>query len=63
MAFGKKHNICKLGDLREARSMYTQTNSLTGKNYIAVIHRGSLGFMATELIIQELSKHQQELRS
>ena len=26
MAFGKKTIACKLGDLREARSMYTQTN-------------------------------------
>ena len=28
MAFGKKPIVCKLGDLGEARFMYTQTNAL-----------------------------------
>ena len=29
MAFDKKPLVCKLGDLEEARSVYTQTNALT----------------------------------
>ena len=32
MRFGKKPIVCKLCDLGEARSIYTQTNDLTGKN-------------------------------
>ena len=32
MAFGEKLTKCKLGDLGEARSVYTQTNALTGTN-------------------------------
>ena len=55
MAFGKKTIACKLGDLREARSMYTQTNTLTGKNCINTVYRGSLAFMVPELIFEELS--------
>ena len=51
MAFGKKLIACKLGDLGEARSMYTQTNALTGKNCTIAVHRGSLAFMVPELII------------
>ena len=35
--------------------MYTQTNTLTGKNWTTVVHRGSLAFMVPELIIEELS--------
>ena len=46
MAFGKKPIVCKLGDLEEARSMYTQTKALTGKNCTTAVHRGSLAFMA-----------------
>ena len=38
MAFGKNLIVCKLGDLGEARSMYTQTNALTGKNDTAAVH-------------------------
>ena len=45
---------CKLGDLGEARSVYTQTNALTGKNFTTAVHRGSLAFMVPELIIEEL---------
>ena len=45
---------CKLGDLGEARSVYTQTNALTGKNCTTAVHRGSLAFMVPELIIEEL---------
>ena len=45
----------KFGDLREARSMYTQTNALTGKNCTNAVHRESLVFMVPELIIEELS--------
>ena len=30
MAFGKKPIVCKLVDLGEARSLYTQTNNLIG---------------------------------
>ena len=55
MEFGKKPIACKLGDLGEARSMYTQTNALTGKNCTATVHRGSLAFMVPEMIIEELS--------
>ena len=42
MAFGKKSIFCKLGDLEEPRSMFTQTNALTGKNRATTVHRGSL---------------------
>ena len=55
MAFRKKPIVCKLGDLGEARSMYTQTNALTGKNCTTAVHKGSLAFMVPELIIEELS--------
>ena len=55
MAFGKKRIVCKLGDLVEARSMYSQTNALTSKKRTIVVHRGSLAFMVPELIIEELS--------
>ena len=54
ITFGKKP-FCKLSDLREARSIYTQTNSFTGKNRTITVHRGSLAFMTPELTIQELS--------
>ena len=46
---------CKLGDLGEARSVYTQNNALTGKNCTIAVHRGSLAFMVPELIIEGLS--------
>ena len=55
MAFDKKPIVCKLSDSGETRSMYTQTNGLTGKKCITVVHRGSLAFMVPELIIEELS--------
>ena len=55
IGFGKKPIICKLGDLGEAKSMYTQTNALTGKNCTTAVHRGNLAFMVPELIIEELS--------
>ena len=55
MAFGKKPIVCKLADLGEARSMYTHTNALTGKNPTTSVHRGSLAFMTPELIIEESS--------
>ena len=55
MAFDKKPIVCKLGDLGEARSMYTQTNALTGKNCTTAAHMGSLPFMVPELVIEELS--------
>ena len=55
MAFGKKPIVCKLGDLGEARSMYTQTNALTDKNCTTAVRRGSLAFIFPELIIKELS--------
>ena len=55
MAFGKKPIVCKLVDLGEARSMYTQTNALTGKNRTAAVHSGSLAIMVPELVIEELS--------
>ena len=56
MAFGKKKPIvCKLDDLGETRSMYTQINALTSKNRTTAVHRGSLAFMVPELIIEELS--------
>ena len=47
--------VCKLGDLGEARSMYTQTNVLTGKNRTTAVHRGSLAFMASEMITEQWS--------
>ena len=53
MVFGKKPINCKLGDLGEARSVYTQTNALLGKNLKTAVHRGSLAFMVLELIIEE----------
>ena len=54
MVFGKKPIVCKLGDLGEARSMYTQTNALNGKNCTTAVHRGSLAFIVPELMIEEL---------
>ena len=41
MAFGKKPINCKLGDLGEARSVYTQTKALTGKNCTTALHNSS----------------------
>ena len=35
--------------------MHTQTKALTGTNYTTTVHRGSLAFMVSELIIEELS--------
>ena len=35
--------------------MYTQTNTLTGKNDTTAVHRRSLTFMVPEMIIEELS--------
>ena len=55
MAFCKKPINCKLGELGEARSVYTQSNALTGKNFTTVVYRGSLVFMVPELITEELS--------
>ena len=55
MAFGKKPIVCKFGDLGEARSMYTQTHPLTGKNCTTAVHSRTLAFMIAELIIEELS--------
>ena len=55
MAFGKKPTVCKLGDLGKVRSMYKETNALTGKNCATAVHRGSLAFMVPELIIEEFS--------
>ena len=55
MAFDKKPINCKLGDLGEARSVYTQTNALTGKNVTTAVHSGSSACMVPELIIKELS--------
>ena len=55
IAFCKKPINFKLGDLGKARSVYTQTNALTGKNCTIAIHRESLAFMVPELIIEELS--------
>ena len=55
MAFGKKSIVCKLGDLGEAKSAYTQTNALAGKKCTAAVHRESLAFMIPELTIEELS--------
>ena len=54
MTKGKKTIFYKLADLGKARSIYTQTNALTGKNCTTIVHRGSLAFMVPELIIQEL---------
>ena len=55
MAFDKKIIVCKLGDFRKARSMYTQNNALTGKNRATTVHRGSLAFIVQDMIIEELS--------
>ena len=55
MAFGKKSIFCKLGDLGGARSMYTQTNALTGKICTATVHRGNLASMVQKRIVEELS--------
>ena len=55
MAFGKKLINCKLSDLGETRSVYTQANALTDKNCTIVFHKGSLAFMVLELITEELS--------
>ena len=54
MAFYKKPINCKFGDLGEAKSVYTQTNALTGKNFTTAVHRESLAFMVPEIIIEEL---------
>ena len=63
MSFGKKPINCKLGDLGEARSVYTQTNALIGKNCTTPLHRGMLPFMVPEKIIYNYQYHQQELMS
>ena len=55
MAFGKKSIVCKLGDLGEAKSVYTQTNALAGKKCPTAVHRESLAFMIPEMTIEELS--------
>ena len=55
MVFGKKPINCKAGDLGETRSIYSQTNALTGKNCAVVVYTGSVAFMVPELIIEELS--------
>ena len=39
MAFGKKPVVCKLCGLGEAKSIYTQTNTLTVKNFKTVVQR------------------------
>ena len=54
MTFGKKPIVCKLSDLGEARSMYTQTSNLIIKNFIITVHRGRLEFMVPEMITEEL---------
>ena len=54
MAFCKKPINCKFGDLGEAKSVYTQTNALTGKNFTTAVHRESLAFMVPEIMIEEL---------
>ena len=54
MAFCKKPINCKFGDLGEAKSVYTQTNALVGKNFTTAVHRESLAFMVPEIIIEEL---------
>ena len=54
MVFRKNPIFCKLADSGKVRSMYRQTNALAGKNCSTAVHRGSLAFMVTELIIQEL---------
>ena len=56
MAFSKNPINYKLGDLGEARSVYTQTNALIDKNCTTTVYRRSLTFMVPELIIEELSK-------
>ena len=38
-----------------ARSIHTLTNALTDKSHTTAVHRGSLAFMAPELIIEEWS--------
>ena len=43
MAFDKKPIFCKFGDLGEAKSMYTQNNTLTSKNRTTTVHMGSIG--------------------
>ena len=55
MVFGKKPIHCKFGDLGEAKSMYTQTNALTGTNGTTTVHREILAFMVPDLIIVESS--------
>ena len=54
MVFVKLPIVCKLGDLGEARSMYSQTNASTDKNCTTAVHSRSLAFMATELIIKKI---------
>ena len=54
MAFGKKPIVCKLSNLEEATSVYTQTNALTGKKFTSPVHRGTLAFMAPDLMFEEL---------
>ena len=44
MAFGKKAIVCKLGDVEEAKPMYTYTNVLTDKNYCS---QGKLNIYGT----------------
>ena len=52
-AFLEKPIICKIGDLGEARSAYTQTNVLVANSRTNALNRGSLAFMAPELLLQE----------
>ena len=42
MEFCKNLINCRLGDLREARSVYTQTNALTGKKLQKPLFIGKL---------------------
>ena len=55
MPFSKKPIASKLGDLGEAKSSFTQSKALTGKNCTTAVHREMLPFMVSELIIEELS--------
>ena len=45
--------ICKLGDLGEARSSITQTNTMIGNSRTRILTRGSPAFMAPEISVNE----------
>ena len=55
--FSKESVICKLGDLREARSIITQTSMTVCKTRARFVIRGSPAFMVPEIQIKTQLKN------